>query len=356
MKKFILLLVLPAVLFFGCAGNQTDKENAADKKAPELSKADKDLLSKAQMFFKVLPAQALNPENEITEAKLKLGKMLYYDTRLSKDQTQSCNTCHNIATYGVDKLPTSPGDNGIPGTRNSPTVFNAALKGAQFWDGRNKDVEQQAGGPILNPAEMAIPSEQFLLDRLKKVEMYQQLFAEAYPGENDAFTYKNIRHAIAAFERTLLTPAKFDKYLAGNVNAMSAQEKKGLGTFIGQGCIACHTASVLGGTMLQKFALFGDYWELTGSKNIDYGLFQETNNEADKFMFYVPSLMNIEKTAPYFHDGSVSDLKMAIKIMGKAELNKDLADEQIDEIFVFLKTLTGKVPAAAATVPAELGR
>ncbi len=352
MKKLTILLLLPAFIFFGCTTNQEKKEDK--EKTTQVSQADKDLLTKAQMFFKVLPTEAPNPENTLTDAKIKLGKILYYDNRLSKDETQSCNTCHNIAAYGVDNLATSPGDNGIPGTRNSPTVFNAALKGAQFWDGRNKDVEEQAGGPILNPAEMAIPNEQFLIDRLKKVEMYQNLFAETYSGEKDPFTYKNIRHAIAAFERTLLTPSKFDKYLVNNVDALNEQEKKGLKTFIDQGCIACHTGSLLGGTMLQKFALFGDYWELTGSSNIDYGKFEETKIESDKFMFYVPMLRNVEKTAPYFHDGSVTDLRMAIKIMGKTELNKDLTAEQVENIFVFMKTLTANVYAEAATIPAEL--
>ncbi|RLD53015.1 MAG: cytochrome-c peroxidase [Bacteroidetes bacterium] len=352
MKKLTILLLLPAFIFFGCTTNQEKKEDK--EKTTQVSQADKDLLTKAQMFFKVLPTEAPNPENTLTDAKIKLGKILYYDNRLSKDETQSCNTCHNIAAYGVDNLATSPGDNGIPGTRNSPTVFNAALKGAQFWDGRNKDVEEQAGGPILNPAEMAIPNEQFLIDRLKKVEMYQNLFAETYSGEKDPFTYKNIRHAIAAFERTLLTPSKFDKYLVNNVDALNEQEKKGLKTFIDQGCIACHTGSLLGGTMLQKFALFGDYWELTGSSNIDYGKFEETKIESDKFMFYVPMLRNAEKTAPYFHDGSVTDLRMAIKIMGKTELNKDLTAEQVENIFVFMKTLTADISAEAATIPAEL--
>lgn len=304
----------------------------------------------------MLPTEAPNPENTLTEAKVKLGKILYYDNRLSKDGNQSCNTCHNIATYGVDNLPTSPGDNGIPGTRNSPTVFNSALKGAQFWDGRNKDVEEQAGGPILNPAEMAIPNEQFLIDRLKKVEMYQNLFTEAYPGEDDLFTYKNIRHAIAAFERTLLTPSKFDKYLANDVDALSKQEKEGLKTFIDQGCIACHTGSLLGGNMLQKFALFGDYWELTESEKIDYGKFEETKVESDKFMFYVPTLRNIEKTAPYFHDGSVADLGESIKIMGKTELNKDLSEEQVANIVIFMKSLTANVSSDAAAMPAELAQ
>jgi len=349
MKKFTLLLLLPAFLFFGCAGDQGSNDSQT-----ETTQDYTDLLPKAQMFFKVLPTEAPNPENILTDAKVKLGKVLYYDKILSRNGSQSCNTCHNIATYGVDNLPTSPGDNGAIGTRNSPTVFNAALKGAQFWDGRHKDVEQQAGGPILNPVEMGIPIELFLIKRLKKLEEYPPLFKEAYPDEKDPMTFTNVRLAIAAFERTLLIPSKFDNYLTGDESALSQEEKKGLKTFIDQGCIACHTGSLLGGSMLQKFALFGNYWELTGSKKIDYGLFQETGDESDKFMFYVPMLRNVEKTAPYFHDGSVTDLAKAIKIMGKTELNKDLSDEQAADIVMFLNTLTGDIPADAATIPDEV--
>ena len=352
MKKVrFFIFVLPVFLFFGCGGNQQQQQ---ESKGDEVSKADKELLVQAQVMFKVLPTEAPNPENTITEDKVKLGKILYYDNRLSKDETQSCNTCHNIATYGVDNLPTSPGDNGIPGTRNSPTVFNAAFKGAQFWDGRNKDVEEQAGGPILNPAEMAIPNEQFLIDRLEKVDLYQNLFTEAYPNEQEPITYTNIRNAIGAFERTLITPSAFDVYLAGDVNALNKQEKAGLKTFINQGCIACHTGSLLGGNMLQKFALFGDYWEHTGSKTIDYGKFEDTKIESDKLMFYVPMLRNIDKTGPYFHDGSVADLGRSIWIMGKTQLNKDLSEKQIDDMVAFMGTLTGDTPVDAVIIPVEL--
>ncbi|MCF6169408.1 MAG: c-type cytochrome [Bacteroidales bacterium] len=353
MKKFLIVLIAPALVLFSCAGNQqkNDEKPAGSKVIPQ---AEKDLLTKAAALFKVLPTEAVNAENPVTDAKVKLGKILYYDNRLSKDQTQSCNTCHNLSTYGVDNLPTSPGDNGIPGTRNSPTVLNAAFKTAQFWDGRNKDVEEQAGGPILNPAEMAIPNEQFLIDRLKKVEMYQNLFATAYPSETDPFTYKNIRHAIAAFERTLITPSRFDNYLAGNYDALSTREKTGLKAFMDVGCIACHSGSLLGGTMLQKFPLFGKYEDYIPGGNPDYGKFVETKVETDKFMFFVPLLRNVEKTAPYLSDGSIADLAATIRIMGKAELNKDLTDQQVNDMLAFFKTLTGEVADDWQTVPEEL--
>ena len=352
MKKYLILLAVPLFLI-GCVGNQQKKEEKSTQ-TKVVPQAEKDLLSKAQLFFKVLPTEAVNPENPLTEAKVKLGKILYYDNRLSKDETQSCNTCHNLATYGVDNLPTSPGDNGIPGTRNSPTVLNAAFKTAQFWDGRHKDVEEQAGGPILNPAEMAIPHEQFLLDRLKKTDLYPPLFAAAFPGEKDLFTYKNVRFSIAAFERTLITPSKFDDYLTNNIDALNEQEKKGLKTFMDVGCIACHTGSILGGSMLQKFPLFGEYRDYIPEGKIDYGKFEETKVEADKFMFFVPLLRNVEKTGPYFHDGSIADLGESIRIMGKSELNKELTDEQVNDMVAFMKTLTGEVAAEWQVVPEEL--
>ena len=354
MKKISLLLILSAFIAFGCNNNQQKDET--QKSDDVITQADKDLLARAKVIFKELPTEAANPDNRLTDAKVRLGKILYYDNRLSKDETQSCNTCHDIATYGVDNLPTSPGDNGIPGTRNSPTVFNAAFKTAQFWDGRNKDVEEQAGGPILNPAEMAIPNEQFLIDRLEKIELYKTLFAEAYPEDEAPITYTNIRHAIAAFERILITPAPFDDYLAGDVNALNDKEKKGLETYINQGCNACHSGSLLGGTMLQKFAVFGNYWEHTGSKTIDYGKYEDTKVEADKLMFYVPMLRNIEKTAPYFHDGSVANLGESIRIMAITELNKELTEEQVDDIVAFMKSLTGDIPVDEAVVPVELAQ
>lgn len=352
MKKYLFIFTVLALLFSGCCGNQ--QKGDTSKQSQTIPQSEKNLLTKSQAFFKVLPGEAVNPENPVTDEKVKLGKILYFDSRLSMHETQSCNTCHNLSTYGVDHLPTSPGDNGIPGTRNSPTVLNAALKTAQFWDGREEDVEEQAGGPILNPAEMAIPNEQFLIDRLKKVKMYPELFAAAFPGEKNPITFANIRYAIGAFERTLLTPSRFDVYLNGDVNALNAQEKKGLKEFIDQGCIACHTGSVLGGTMLQKFPLFGKYSDYVHGEKVDFGKFEETKNEADKFMFFVPQLRNVQKTAPYFHNGSVAGLADAVKIMGKAQLNKDLTDVQINDIVAFLKTLTGNVPAGWSQVPIEL--
>jgi len=298
---------------------------------------------KARTLFAALPTVAENPENQITDKKVELGKMLYFEERLSKDNTQSCNTCHDLDTYGVDNNSFSEGNDGELGGRNSPTTFNAALHISQFWDGREADVEAQAGGPILNPVEMAMPSEAAVIERLSSFDEYVTLFAEAFPDQS-TITYDNIKKAIGAFERKLITPSKFDDYLGGNDHALNEKEKQGLDTYIKSGCTTCHSGSLLGGTMYQKFGLFGDYWELTKSVNIDQGRFDVTKNEADKYIFKVPSLRNIEMTGPYFHDGSSEDLKETISIMAETQVDKELTEEEINEIVVFLKTLTADIP------------
>ncbi len=356
MKNICLFIAFIAFFFYSCKESSKKGDEAKDRFKPQSAQpVQEDALRKQALnFFAVLPEIADNPDNPVTRPKVMLGKMLYFDNRLSKDQTQSCNTCHDLATYGVDHKPTSPGDLGEDGDRNSPTVLNAALHSSQFWDGRAKDVEEQAGLPILNPEEMNIPSEAFLVKRLSGVKMYQNMFATAFPESKNPITYENLRKAIAAFERTLLTPSKFDDYLDGNTSALNAKEKKGLETFINTGCITCHTGSLLGGNMFQKFGLFGDYWKLTKSKEIDLGRMEETKNEVDKYMFKVPSLRNVVKTWPYFHDGSVEELHDAVKIIAKLELNKDLSDQEINEIITFLNTLTGEVPEEVKKAPHEM--
>jgi cytochrome c peroxidase len=343
MKHTIALFVPVMIFMTSCGGNQN--ETPVAEASP--SKADQELLQQAQTFFQPLPAVAENPDNKITAEKTKLGKVLYFDTRLSLKGNNSCNSCHNLETYGVDNLPTSKGDAGNFGERNSPTVYNSGIHAIQFWDGRAKDVEEQAGGPILNPVEMAIPNEAFLEKKLRGVEEYKSMFKAAFPDDKEAITFANITKSIAAFERTLMTPSKFDDFLNKDNNALTAEEKDGLKTFMDAGCITCHNGPAVGGTMMQKFALFGDYRDYTHSKVNDEGLKKQTKKDSDKDMFKVPSLRNIEKTGPYFHDGSVADLKQVIKIMGKTELNKDLSEAEINKIYTFLKALTGKIPDAA---------
>ncbi len=248
MRKIILFAAILCIFSWTCSNGS--QENEDDQQSDQ---AENELLTTANTFFKVLPAMAENPENPITEIKVKLGKILYYDTRLSKKGNISCNSCHNLASFGVDNLPTSPGDDGVLGGRNSPTVLNSALQFVQFWDGREPDVEAQAGGPVLNPVEMAMPDEHAVIDRLSKIEMYQQLFKEAFPEEETSITYDNLKKAIGAFERTLMTPSRFDEYLAGKTDALNEQEQKGLKSFIEVGCTTCHIGENLGGTMYQKF-------------------------------------------------------------------------------------------------------
>ena len=329
-----------AILFASCGNNEAPKDNVPVKNDSNENTA---IFEQASKTFAVLPKEAPNPENPLSVEKVALGKMLYLDKRLSKDETQSCNTCHNLDTYGVDNQPTSAGNNGGLGTRNSPTSFNAALHGSQFWDGRNKDVEEQAGGPILNPVEMEMPDEASVVARIKADDEYVKLFAKVYPEEEDPITYKNITWAIGAFERTLLTPSPFDLYLAGDEKALNQDQINGLKDYMDAGCQTCHNGALLGGSLFMKFGIFADYWTLTNSNPIDSGKYVVTHNEADIYVFKTPSLRNIEKTYPYFHDGSVNDLSESVKIMAKTQLNKDLTEEQIKNITVFLNSLTGEL-------------
>lgn len=340
MKTFGTVLVAISTAFWiSCSSESEVKDpisytNYVNPKVIEMS----------HQYFAALPKEVKSAEYESTFEKVKLGKTLYLDKRLSKGGTQSCNSCHNLNTYGVDNLPTSPGDKGENGDRNSPTTLNAALHFVQFWDGRSPHVEDQAGGPILNPVEMAMPSEDYVIQRLEGIEEYQQMFTTAYPGEDRPINYENLKIAIGAFERTLLTPSRFDDFMNGNEKALNAEELAGLETFINTGCITCHTGSLLGGSMYQKFGVYGNYWDYTKSEKIDDGRFTVTGSEGDRYLFKVPSLRNIEKTGPYFHDGSVKTLKEAIDIMAQAQLNKKLSAKEIANVEAFLNALTGETP------------
>lgn len=352
MIKSILYVSGLCLIMAACGNNQNQStvNNSPVKQEP--TEYDKQLLEKAQEAFRPLPELAdQNMPNVISDERVKLGKMLYFDTRLSKTGNNSCNSCHNLATYGVDNMATSKGDAGKLGDRNSPTVLNAALHTAQFWDGRAKNVEEQAGMPILNPVEMAIPNEAFIVARLKEIDVYKKLFKEAFANEANPITYTTLRKSIAAFERTLITPTRFDDYLKGDVFALTTEEREGMNTFIQTGCTQCHMGATLGGNTFQKFGKFADYRTMAaGSKN-DEGKKQVTKDELDKDVFKVPGLRNIEKTYPYFHNGSVADLPAAVKVMAKLQLNKDISDAEIKAIVAFLKTLTGNLPDDVKKMP-----
>ena len=316
------------------------------------SPEDQELLKRAQGIFKPLPsAEEMQKLRPFTEEQVKLGHQLWYEPRLSKGNTVSCNSCHNLATAGVDNLPTSQGHKGQFGGRNSPTALNAALLGMQFWDGRAADVEEQAGGPLVNPVEMANDSQEAAAAKIAKIPEYQELFKTAFP-EDGAVSFKNITTALGAFERTLLTPTKWDDYLKGNVNALNEQERKGVRAFMDSGCIACHSGVNLGGTTFQKFGLVqGPYWKFIEDPKQDKGRADVTKKAEDEFFFRVPGLRNVAKTYPYFHNGSVWELDKAVTIMGKAQLGKDLTPEETENIVAFLKTLSGSVSESARTVP-----
>lgn len=343
MKNFTLLSFC---LFFivACSESKEEKKDFGDAN---------DLVIEEKLSttgFAPLNASAVS----FSDPKVTLGHALYYDTRLSKTGNNSCNSCHNLATFGVDNLPFSPGDAGKNGERNSPTTLNAALHRMQFWDGRAKDVEEQAGMPILNPVEMAIPSKSFLESRLSDLPYYQDLFKKAFPNEKSPVNYSNLQKAIGAFERTLITPSRFDKYLEGDKTALSEAEKSGLISFMMIGCTTCHSGELLGGTQLQKFGVHGNYWEYTKSEKIDKGAFALSKDTTKLYQFKVPSLRNVSKTYPYFHDGSVKDLAEAIKIMAKVQLNYDISSEETANIVAFLKALDGNVPVEATKPPVGL--
>jgi cytochrome c peroxidase len=351
-NPYLLTLALIGSIYFIISCGNSTTENKTNRYNPELlSDEDKKLVKTANDYFGILPDSANSPKNLNNKHKIELGKALYFDPRLSKSGVISCNSCHNLASYGVDNLPTSPGHKWTFGNRNSPTSLNATFHFAQFWDGRAADLEEQAKGPILNPVEMATPHEGFALHRLSSIPQYVDWFKQAFPNDSNPVTYHNIACAIASFERTLITPSRFDEYMKGDGDALSEQEKRGMKTFINSGCNTCHMGATLGGNMYQKFGVTKPYWELTGSKSKDEGRSAISKNEGEKYYFKVPSLRNIEKTYPYFHDGSVWDLKQAIAIMGELQLGKKLSDDQINDIEAFLKTLTGEVPESARLLP-----
>jgi cytochrome c peroxidase len=273
-------------------------------------------------------------------AKVALGRQLYHDTRLSGDDTISCATCHDLARGGTDRAPFSTGIGGKQGDINAPTTFNAGFQFVQFWDGRAATLEEQAGGPVTNPIEMggAWPK---VLAKLKADAAFAKAFTAAYPS---GLTPENIQHAIAEFERTLVTPdSKFDKFLAGDAKALSADERKGYDLFRKHACMTCHVGKLVGGCSYEKMGVKHDYFAERGGKEgkADNGRFNATKKESDKRCFKVPTLRNIAQTGPYFHDGGTADLKKAVTTMAWVQRGVDLSDADAGLVVKFLGTLTG---------------
>jgi cytochrome c peroxidase len=306
--------------------------------------AQDDLLVRARQQFEAIPSAPPElPGNPATPAKVLLGKMLFFEPRLSASHVISCNSCHNLGLGGADAEPTSIGHRWQHGGRNAPTVLNAVLNKAQFWDGRAKDLEQQAGGPIANPIEMGSP-EAHVAEQLKGIPGYREYFASAFPGEADPITLANVQKALAVFEATLITPnAPFDRFLQGKADALSAEQKAGLTLFMDKGCSSCHSGINIGGGMYAPFGVI----EKPGAELLppdDKGRFLVTKTPSDEYVFKVPTLRNIALTAPYFHTGQAWDLRQAVAVMGTSQLGTQLSDNEINKITAFLASLTGEQP------------
>jgi cytochrome c peroxidase len=333
MRRFMLygtfMIIAAAMLCTACG----------TKPAPPPAETQKPTVDPSSLtMFAPLPASVPGAKGEPTEEMVTLGRMLYYEPRLSKSQQISCNSCHDLANYGADGQPVSDGHKGQMGTRNSPTVFNAAAHFAQFWDGRALDVEEQAKGPILNPVEMAMPAEPQVVAVLESMPEYVDLFTKAFPNDKKPVTYDNMATAIGAFERKLMTPARWDALLNGDANALTPEETVGLKTFLDAGCQSCHSGALLGGTSYQRLGAMKPFPGL-----IDEGRFAVTKNDADKGVFKVPSLRNVEKTGPYYHDGKITSLDVAVRDMAEYQLGRTLTDQETRQIIDFLTVLTGRI-------------
>lgn len=341
--KTRIALAAGLLLASGCSKGdpETPKAEAPTAEAPAEVKAPaKPAFDRAVLAaFAPLPKAVEAEGRPLTEARIDLGRMLYYENRISKNHDLSCNSCHQLDAYGVDGQATSPGHKKQLGARNSPTVYNAAGHVAQFWDGRAADVEEQAKGPVLNPIEMGMPDEGAVLRVLRSMPGYAEAFAKAFPGEAEPITYDNFALAVGAFERKLLTPGRWDAFLEGDDAALTDAEKAGLTAFVQTGCTTCHSGTYLGGHMYQKLGLVEPWPDQK-----DQGRFEVTGKDADRMMFKVPSLRNVARTGPYWHDGSEPDLKKAVIAMGKHQLGKQIDDATADSIVTFLEALTGELP------------
>lgn len=296
------------------------------------------LSSAVLRYFDELPPSAHADNGILTDELTSLGRMLFYDQRLSVNGTISCNTCHLLDAYGVDHRALSLGFDGQPVKRNSPTVYNAALHIGQFWDGRSQTVEEQAKEPILSFLEMGFESDTNVEEVIRAIPGYWPYFEAAFPGQAEPITFDNISIAIGAFERKLITPSRFDQFLAGQWNAFTPEEFRGLGTFVEIGCTDCHQGSVVGGQLYKKIGIVEPY------PTEDQGRYEVTRAESDRYVFKVPSLRNVAETAPYLHDGSITTLPEMVELMARYQLGKTLDTQQLNDIISFLNALTGEIP------------
>lgn len=330
MKRTFLLILTLAVfaIMLGACQNTEATVEAVPTISPD-----------SLAVFGTLPEEATPEDFEMTDELIDLGRMLYYEQRLSVSGNMSCNTCHGLNNYGMDGLRFSFGHTGNPVGRNSPTVYNAALHVSQFWDGRAANVEEQAKGPILASGEMGMPNAEQVVAKLNDIPGYLPYFEAAFPGDADPITYDHVGQAIGAFERRLMTPGRFDAFLAGDQTALTEQEQAGLALFMNTGCTACHYGPTLGGN---SYATLGAQEPYTTN---DLGRYAVTGEEADMHVFKVPSLRNIAVTGPYLHDGSIPTMESMVQLMVRHQLGKQLTSDEVDTIVIFLRSLTGELPS-----------
>jgi cytochrome c peroxidase len=330
-----IVIVAAALAVLGCKKKDTPAPAAEEKAVVEPEKP-------AAPTEPILP---LPDSADVDSDKVLLGRSLYFDTALSGDGTVSCATCHMLEHGGAEPRKTSTGIRGQIGPINSPTVLNSSYNFVQFWDGRAKDLQEQAAGPVENPIEMGAKWPK-VVERLKKNNEYAAAFAKLY---DDGITKDNATDAIAEYEKSLITPSRFDAYLKGDSAAITDAEKQGYTTFKEVGCTACHSGIIAGGSMFQKMGLVKDYFKDRGTPitEADLGRFNVTKKEQDKHFFKVPTLRNVELTSPYLHDGSRATLEETVRVMGTYQLGRDLTDAQVNGIVTFLKTLTGTLPEHA---------
>jgi len=328
MRKFVFVFAFASVALFACK----EELPIVDDAALEPFRAAIDHKTTLEAF--------LEEGNRISSPLVNLGRMLFYEKRLSVANDISCNTCHDLANFGVDSLALSPGHLGQLGDRNSPTVYNASMQFVQFWDGREPTVEAQALGPILNPVEMAMPNAQSVVTKLKSIRGYLPHFLAAFPDQADPIAWENIGKAIGAFERRLITPTRFHAFLAGDSKALTEKEQRGLKVFLDVGCASCHLGPGVGGTVFRRLGTAERPWLTT-----DLGLGGETGDPAHNYSFKVPTLLNVAQTAPYSHNGQVATLEEMVKKMADYQNGKVLTEAEVNAIVTFLNTLTGEIPA-----------
>ncbi|RRN58512.1 cytochrome-c peroxidase [Pseudoxanthomonas sp. SGNA-20] len=329
--------VLAAALALACTGLQAQSTQAADQ--PDAAA----LRETANALFGPVPHRIEQVRGQqVTAAQVELGKSLWFEPRLSRSHVISCNTCHNVATGGADNVPTSIGHGWQKGPRNSPTVLNAVLNIAQFWDGRAEDLKEQAKGPVQASVEMNNTPER-VEATLRSIPAYVEAFRKAFPGEREPVTFENMARALEAFETTLVTPdSRFDQFLAGK-DSLDATELRGLSLFIDKGCASCHSGPNVGGQAYFPFGVVAR----PGADVLpagDKGRFAVTQTASDEYVFRAAPLRNVELTAPYFHSGQVWDLHQAVAIMGSSQLGHELDAAEVEAIARFLKTLTGRQP------------